>query len=806
MRSNALPTPKPAALKAYRFLALAFLGYALFLMAFAMYSLIVHVNQPYGGFLWSWANTHGLHKVDHLSHESSGNLQPADFILAIEGQTTPPRQMYQLAQTIYQRHANVCSANPPPEAILITYTIERRGQQEIIEAPVYCFTWITVIRIALMPMTFALLLFGLACLFYWANPNQELTLTLTILMSLLACVAASHTADTWGIDENWINLIGAFGATNLIYGFITAFTLHLITIFPSQYPSMWLYRLRFWWYRVIPLGIIAFSTLCFILGQHWHPLVGSLTVFVGSFVPGSFIIIMLIILVRYTHIYRMTTSLQVKNQLKTISGSIIFLIFLGILTIIKEFPKVIPWFPVNENAFTLLIFLPFIGITFAIIRYQAFPRRVIFFRLLTTVGLAISTSLVFSTLLLWQAESREILLFIALIFFNTLWVFPNPMQRVLQRFTNDKTVEATQTEQFNDDIQQLQTPDLDLLALTVVESFAKQLELNFVALWLLHEQSDLLILETTTNKAPLNLLPHELNTAQVWSNSPQRLIEGILAQAGGEISLPLQVDTRKIGLLLLSERWTEEIFTEADWPALTLMAHQTALAMDTARQFRALRRASLQIEQAQLDERQRIATDLHDLTQAQLNQLNFTLEQAADLLLSNPIEAQKILQRGQTRVNQTAQDLRGILRALSNEVWSGLPLSIILQEYVEQAQQLYTYITFILEIESAVDEKLAGHKKSALLRVCRQSLDNALAHAQAKSIKFVIQLNSKQTMVEFSIIDNGRGFVKRSHGDLLEAGHRGLYLMSSRLLEYNGRVEIDSTPGQGTIIKGYLPI
>ena len=60
--------------------------------------------------------------------------------------------------------------------------------------------------------------------------------------------------------------------------------------------------------------------------------------------------------------------------------------------------------------------------------------------------------------------------------------------------------------------------------------------------------------------------------------------------------------------------------------------------------------------------------------------------------------------------------------------------------------------------------------------------------------------------MEFAIIDDGRGFAERPIGELLKEGHRGLHRMELWLLQYNGHVEIQSSPGQGTIIKGYLPI
>jgi len=810
------------ALTWYRRLTLAFMLYSWVAFFLAVYSLAAHVNQPYGGFLWSWANTDGLYKVDYLSHELSGQLQPLDFLLAIDNEPTPanPHQLYAVAQKVYhERGATVCADNPPPSPPTVTYTIKRAHVISQIRVPITCFTVATIGWVALMQLYYGVVFIYLAYLLFQSTPAPQLTaahqlpLTLSILMSLFSSVASIHGADTWGINETWVNWLGAFWGNNMLYAMIIAFGCHLITIFPPQSPSTGFYRFRVIWHLLFPLMLLFFSTICIYSGINWSPPVRFLTYFTGSLAPISYVFIFAFAGERYRHLYRNTTDPQVKKQLSRMAVPVLILFILECLTFLKELPLSVALIGVNaafllNNLFTLVITIPFFMITFAIIRYQTLPHTATFFRFLISTMFAVTLSQIFASLIIISPANSILWLFVLLTIYSAFWITPkwfgwnNSPLKYLQKLMQAETIDNDDLKAISQDIQN--KLDFDLLISTTLQSLVNHLELRFAAIWLVKANNELQ-LETATDAMPDNL-PETLTlwVDQATFCNPKTTPE---LPSVGQILLPLMISKQHIGLILISERWTDEIFQAADLTVLdNMLGQQIALALNTAKQFRELRLAPEKIKQAERDERQRIAGDLHDLTQAQLNQLNYTLDKVASLLTTDPAEAQRILQRSQMGVNQAAQDLRAILSDLSNEIGSTLPLATVLQEYIDQAKAVYTHLTFIMEVEPLVDKLLATSKKSALLRVCRQSLDNALVHAQAKTIKFVIQLNPQHNIVEFAIIDDGRGFAERPFGELLKGGHRGLHRMSLWLLQYNGHVEIQSSPGQGTIIKGYLPI
>ncbi len=80
-----------------------------------------------------------------------------------------------------------------------------------------------------------------------------------------------------------------------------------------------------------------------------------------------------------------------------------------------------------------------------------------------------------------------------------------------------------------------------------------------------------------------------------------------------------------------------------------------------------------------------------------------------------------------------------------------------------------------------------------------------MAHAQAAEISITLQPSSDHDGIEFAIADDGRGFIQRSPSELLEQGHYGLHIIEARALQHGGRVTVKSTPGKGTVVKGFLP-
>ncbi len=790
-----------AALRWYGWLVAAALSYSFLVILLSVGSLVVLLNKPYGGFLWAWDHTHGVYRVDIFSPEAADTLHPADSILAVEGQVPPTTEMHQLAQQRYNSAVSVCSDNPPVDEPIVHYRVLRRGQEIEVRAPIRCFRLGTLLRIAAIPVVLGLLIWMIGITVYRSGPKQELNLVFAFGMAWTANVIVMESAN---IGDIWTPF-GRFASLCIVNPspiLAAAALYHLIAILPRQHPSRWLIRTRWLWYILLPTVLILLGSVRYYWGAEWHPLAGLVDNLAWWGIALFLLGVPAAVLMRYGHIHLTTSSRQAKNQVRLIGLGMLMVLVAIPFVIAQREPHLVTRIPINQPALFFWLVPVFIVFAFAILRFQVFPGRVRGLNVLVGLAVTVIVAMAASPILLLDPELGFVALLVVLAGIGMFWALPNPVLRALRRFTTPGTIERVAIERFNADIQGIQ--DLETLPTAIIQSLEEHLQLRFAALWLEREPA-ILVLEAFTDRAPAADLPYELLADEVWREQPTRVESGILARAKCGIMLPLTAAGRRVGLIGLGERWTEEVFDETDLVALRVMADQAALTLGTARQIRALQMVPLQLEQAQMDERDRIAQDLHDSTQAQITQLAFALERVRGKLYTDPAQSEELLDGCVRDVNQAARDLRAILRDLIPRRLLGQTLRSLLQEYVDGAQALYETVEIILRADPEIDGLLSPDKKMALLRICQQALDNALTHAQPTKVTMTLQPSHDRDRVEFSVVDDGRGFIQRRMGELVERGHRGLYIIKSRVLRHHGHLAVESTPGRGTVVKGHLP-
>ena len=475
---------------------------------------------------------------------------------------------------------------------------------------------------------------------------------------------------------------------------------HLVAILPRQHPSRWLVRTRWLWYLLFPLALILFRTARYLLARAWSPLLGRLDNIawwgVVIFLSG----VAIVIVFRYSHIYVTTLSRQAKNQVRLILLSMLIAVLALPFVFAQREPHVLTEIPINQPVLLFWLVPVFIIIAFAILRFQVFPGRVRGLNVLIGLAVTVIAGMISSPILQLEPELGFVALLVVLAGTGMFWALPNPVSRVLQRFTSPGTIARSAIERFGADIQGIQ--DLELLSTVIVQSLEKHLSLRFAALWLEREPGTL-VLESFSDRAPSRDLPDELSADLVWSSAPTRVESGAMALANCKIVLPLAAAGRRVGVLGVGERWTEEVFDETDLVAMGVIADQAALTLSTARQIRALRTVPLQIEQAQMDERDRIAQDLHDSTQAQLTQLAFALERVRASLYTDPSRGEESLDGCIRDVNQAARDLRAILRDLIPKRLLGQTLGSLLREYADSMVEYHASVRTDLEIDSGAE-------------------------------------------------------------------------------------------------------
>ncbi len=722
------------------------------------------VNQPYGGFLWAWENAYGIYRVDNFSPDGSNTLQPADFILAAAGQEGS--SAYQAAQERYRVADLVCAENPPENPPTVTYQIRRRGKLMDVSVPLRCFRFVTLLRVASIPVVLGVMIWMIGLAVYRADSMRELNLVFAFCMAWTTNVVVIESANIPLAFSPFGKLVNL--SINSPSPILAAAGLyHLVAILPRFHPSAWLMRTRWLWYLLLPLILVVLGTARYVLAREWRPWLGRIDQIswwgVVIFLSGVAVVIVL----RYSRVFLTTSSRQAKSQVRLILLSM-FLVVLGFpFLLAQREPHVLKNIPISQPVLLFWLAPVIIIIAFAILRFQVFPGRVRGLNILIGLAVTVIVAMIASPIPQLEPELGFVALLIVLAGTGMFWALPNPVFRVMRRFTSPGTIERSAIERFGADIQNIQ--DLGLLSTKLVKSLEEHLRLRFVALWLEHEPG-LFVLESFSDRAPSQDLPDLLSADQIWSDSPARVESGVLAQAKCKIILPLEAAGRRVGVLGVGERWTEEVFDETDLVAMEVMADQAALTLSTARQIRALRMVPLQIEQAQLDERDRIAQDLHDSTQAQLTQLAFALERVRSSLYTDPSRGEELLDGCIQDVNQAAKDLRAILRDLIPKRLLGQTLTFLLREYADSVSEYHETVRIDLRTDSEIETLLSSDNKVTLLRICQQALDNALAHAGATTINITLQPSHDLTKIEFSVVDNGPGFCAAPGGGIGRVG------------------------------------
>jgi len=203
------------------------------------------------------------------------------------------------------------------------------------------------------------------------------------------------------------------------------------------------------------------------------------------------------------------------------------------------------------------------------------------------------------------------------------------------------------------------------------------------------------------------------------------------------------------------------------------------------------------INEAQEDERLRIATDLHDGLGQMLSAISFSLQ---DMIQDDNSNNDSIL-KIQHQIDSAIQEAKSISQNLIPIVLKDFGLVAAIENMVNKANELHeTKFRFnSYDFTDRIDTKL----EKTLFRICQESLTNIVKHAKAKNAAF--QLFRAQGFVVLVIDDDGVGFdLNKYESGLMRTGI-GLISIQERVVSFGGTFTIDSQIGKGTELIVEIP-
>lgn len=246
------------------------------------------------------------------------------------------------------------------------------------------------------------------------------------------------------------------------------------------------------------------------------------------------------------------------------------------------------------------------------------------------------------------------------------------------------------------------------------------------------------------------------------------------------LGAPINVQGVKFGQIYLAEKLSQSEFSHADEEMVEALAAAAGVAVANARN-RELRGLLALIE-----DRERIARDLHDLVIQRLFATGMSLQgflRKQEL----PQEAQDKLNNAIDELDKTVKQIRQTIFALQDNAVHDSMRGRIIAEF-EAFRSLCTF-TPELQFEGAIDAKVPERLAAHVVAVVRELLSNVAKHAKASQAVILVRVEGDELSI--TVTDNGVGFTEPPH-------RRGLSNVARRADAHSGLFSIGPADGGGT--------
>jgi two-component system, NarL family, sensor kinase len=282
-------------------------------------------------------------------------------------------------------------------------------------------------------------------------------------------------------------------------------------------------------------------------------------------------------------------------------------------------------------------------------------------------------------------------------------------------------------------------------------------------------------------------------------------------------SIPLSFGDRRLGIMNVATRAWRKL-TRRELDLLSTIASQVGVAIERAR----LAEASVGL--ARVEERARLARDLHDTLTQGLTAIGLHVEAAMaqmDRSTDNPSAARAQLESALSIARANLDDARRSLRELRGSPLGGRPLG---EALAALARQLTADTGVRVSVHVAMKRgrlpkapaasvsqvpkvpvlipqapKVPVLIEDALFRIAGEALTNVRRHAQARDVTMTLVGTPRR--LTLTIADNGKGFAMKRAGETY-----GIEGMRERARLLGGRLRVRSRAGRGTVIVADVPI
>jgi two-component system NarL family sensor kinase len=197
-------------------------------------------------------------------------------------------------------------------------------------------------------------------------------------------------------------------------------------------------------------------------------------------------------------------------------------------------------------------------------------------------------------------------------------------------------------------------------------------------------------------------------------------------------------------------------------------------------------------------ERKRIAQDLHDSVSQLMMAAKINLSViGSDITFSNDVQKDRF-QKAINLVDEGFKEVRTISHNMMPQALLESGLALVIKQFIENIENDSIKVNFL---SKGFEEHFDDTIETILYRILQECVNNVLKHAKASRLD--ISLIKDEDNISLTIEDNGSGF---DLTDKQKYQGMGLKNLQNRVNFVKGKVEVDSHPGQGTLVSVYIPV
>ncbi len=263
-----------------------------------------------------------------------------------------------------------------------------------------------------------------------------------------------------------------------------------------------------------------------------------------------------------------------------------------------------------------------------------------------------------------------------------------------------------------------------------------------------------------------------------------------LASTRAWMAVPLMVNDRLLGMLRLDHDQPAH-FSKHEADVALAIANHAAVAMENARLYAEAHKVAV------LEERQRMARDLHDSVSQALYGIALGTHAAREQLERAPEKLRSTLDYVLAMSATAVAEMRALVFELRPDSLEQEGLGAAL---TKQADALRARTGAVVNVEVCEEPPLSSDGKEVLYRIAQEAMQNIVKHAQAANVN--LRLYQQNGWATLEVCDDGVGFEPAGR----YPGHYGLKTMRERALRLSGALDIDSRPHAGSVVRARIPV